>query len=218
MGTEPSRKLVEYLPALYREDPFIDPLLRAFDEVLISGYEGADGPVKGLEQSIGELPKIFDPQKAPQEFLAWLADWTAFTMRSDLDSEKQRDFLSEVISLYARRGTKKNLSKLLGIFLGEGVSPTIMEDDGTQFQLDDDLQIGVNTYLGGGSVPHFFRVRLALAETTKFMLDRVQDIAGSIIELEKPAHTHYRLDVIFPSMQIGYHCTIGVDTILGTEM
>lgn len=41
-------------------------------------------------------------------------------------------------------------------------------------------------------------------------------IIRALIELEKPAHTDYELDVIYPTMQIGVHSTVGVDTLLGT--
>lgn len=212
-------ELVNYLPAIYREDPFAADFLKAFEKILIGREDGGASSPEGLEETLNRLASCFDPAEAPVEFLSWLADWTAFTMRADFPEQRQRDFLARVISLYARRGTKENLQTLLGIFIAGEASedPEIMEEDGLDFQLDEDLQLGVNTYLGGGP-PHFFRVTLSLDKTTEFMLDRLQNIASSIIELEKPAHTHYRLDVIFPSMQVGVHCTIGVDTILGTEM
>ena len=41
-------------------------------------------------------------------------------------------------------------------------------------------------------------------------------ITRALIELEKPAHTDYELDWIYPTMQIGVHSTVGVDTLLGT--
>jgi hypothetical protein len=42
------------------------------------------------------------------------------------------------------------------------------------------------------------------------------NIARALIDLEKPAHTFYELVPIFPSMRIGWHSTVGVDTLLGT--
>ena len=42
------------------------------------------------------------------------------------------------------------------------------------------------------------------------------EIARALIDLEKPAHTFYELIPVFPSMQIGRHSTVGVDTLLGT--
>ena len=51
-------------------------------------------------------------------------------------------------------------------------------------------------------------------------LDRVQlhheERIAALIDLEKPAHTFYDLDLQFPTMQIGVTSTIGVDTLLGT--
>ena len=41
-------------------------------------------------------------------------------------------------------------------------------------------------------------------------------IARALIDLEKPAHTVYDIDLVFPSMQINKTSTIGVDTLLGS--
>jgi hypothetical protein len=37
-----------------------------------------------------------------------------------------------------------------------------------------------------------------------------------VIDKEKPAHTDFVWNVLSPTMQINFHSTIGVDTILGT--
>ena len=179
-----AQRLPAYLPAIYREDPFLGQYLWAFEQVLL-----------GLEQEIGDLVKIFDPLEAREEFLPWLSSWVAFTLRSDLETSQQRAFLARIIPLYRRRGTKKNLQDLLSIFT-TGV-PNIVEPDDT-------------------GPPHHFGITLRLTDAAPDVLQRQIAIAHALIDLEKPAHTTYDLDLSFPTMQIGVTSHIGVDTLLGT--
>lgn len=182
--SQSSQRLLGYLPAIYRDDPFMGRYLWAFEQVLL-----------GLEQSIGNLAALFDPAQTPEEFLPWLSSWVAFTLRSDLAVAQQRTFLANIVSLYRRRGTLANLQKLLSIFTHGGV-PTVTEDP-TQ--------------------AHSFQVTLSLPRDTPDVTQRQIAIAHALIDLEKPSHTTYVLNLQFPTMQIGVTSTIGVDTLLGTD-
>ena len=179
-----AQRLPAYLPAIYREDPFLGQYLWAFEQVLL-----------GLEEEVGDLAKVFDPMEAREEFLPWLSSWVAFTLRSDLETSQQRAFLARIIPLYRRRGTKKNLQDLLSIFT-TGV-PSIVEPDDT-------------------GPAHHFGITLRLQDAAPDILQRQIAIAHALIDLEKPAHTTYELDLSFPTMQIGVTSHIGVDTLLGT--
>ena len=179
-----AQRLPDYLPAIYREDPFLGQYLWAFEQVLL-----------GLEQEVGDLAKVFDPMEAREEFLPWLSSWVAFTLRSDLAISQQRAFLARIIPLYRRRGTKKNLQDLLSIFT-TGV-PNIVEPDDTD-------------------PPHHFGITLRLTGAAPDILQRQIAIAHALIDLEKPAHTTYDLDLSFPTMQIGVTSHVGIDTLLGT--
>jgi len=204
--------LVQYLPAIYQEDPFIGGFLPAFEKILL-GRTDAPGPsAPGLEETIAKLAVFFDPKETPEEFLSWLADWTAFSYRSDLDPLKQRDFISKIIQFYRRRGTKENLKALLEIFT-TGI-PTITENQENLFQIEKHSTIGKDTYLGGGA-PHYFQVTISLPQASPAIQNKQMAIAYAIINLEKPAHAYYSLGAIFPSMEIGCSSTIGVDTQLG---
>ena len=46
----------------------------------------------------------------------------------------------------------------------------------------------------------------------------MKEIVTAIIDMEKPAHARYELEVVTPVLQIGVHSTIGVDTLLGGEL
>jgi P2-related tail formation protein len=161
-------------------------------------------PPKGIEEVIAGLSTYFDPQQTPDEFLSWLASWTAFSLRADIEPSIQRQFISKIIKHYQWRGTKANLKELLQIFVLVEEEPSVNE-----------------TALGGSS-PHFFTVTLVLSRELKGdrqRLARQLEIANALIQLEKPAHTDYKLIPIFPdTIQIGDRdsSVLGVNTILGT--
>lgn len=201
--TNPTQSgLLQYLPAIYQEDPFLGRFLLAFEKILLGR---ADSPAsdppdpdlnpQGLEQIIDALARLYDPQTTPDEFLPWLSKWTALSLRADMTPQQQRDFLAQIIRLYQYRGTEANLVELLDLFLSATPSIKVLEDD----------------------PPYFFRVIITLPERqSEAVVRRQQEIANALIELEKPAHTDYVLIVNSPTLQINKHSTVGVDTMLGT--
>ena len=211
-ATQSPSQLLQYLPAIYQQEAFLGQFLLAFEKVLLERDDGVSFPAKGLEATIAGLATLFDPRQTPEEFLGWLSGWTAFSLRADLSVTKQRDFIARIISLYRWRGTKKNLQDLLAIFTVG--TPTVVEPEAAEFQVGVHSTIGKDTYVGGGP-PHFFRVTVSLPRAAPEIQARQMEIAHALIELEKPAHTHYELDVVFPSMQVGVFSTVGVDTLLG---
>lgn len=213
--------LLHYLPAIHHEDPFLRQFLLAFEKILLGRQggisypvTGVDFPQKGLEETIAGLASYFDPMQAPEDFLPWLADWTAFTLRADLSPDRQRNFLANIIHFYLWRGTKENMRQLLAIFtIG---LPTIIEMSGDAFQVGVHSTVGVDSLIGGAA-PHHFKVIIALERISGTDFERQKQIARALIDLEKPAHTTYELETIIPTMQINVHSTVGVDTLLGTE-
>ena len=196
--------LLDHLPKIYREDPFLGCFLRAFEDLF-----------SGLEEKVADIATYFDPKETPQEFLPWLASWTAFSLRFDLSVPQQRDFIAKIIPLYRKRGTKWSLEQLLKTFTVS--MPTVTEGaSAPPFQIGVHSTIGKDATIGGG-VPHFFSVTVSLPErqAPDKQLHQIA-IANALIELEKPAHTRFELKPEFPSMQIGKHSTIGKDTLLGT--
>jgi phage tail-like protein len=193
--------LLQYLPAIYHEDELLIRFLRAFetvllgdkddDEILANAKElkGLDRleEIKGLEGKIASLLYYFDPHRAPERFLPWLANWTGFALRADLPPEKKRDFIASAISLYRMRGTKANMERLLEIFTSRKAT------------VRDDL----------AGKPFHFRVSISFNDTAD--IERKRAIAHALIEREKPAHTSFDLKLSFPTMKIGA-CQIGKNT------
>jgi phage tail-like protein len=46
---------------------------------------------------------------------------------------------------------------------------------------------------------------------------RQSAVVQALIDLEKPAHTDYELELCYPTMQLGVHSTVGLDTLLTPE-
>ena len=192
--------LLQYLPAAYSEDPFLGQFLLAFEKILLGREDSPAGAAsdpdlnpKGLEQIIDGLATLYDPLNTPDEFLPWLSKWTALSLRADMTLEQQRKFVEQVIQLYQYRGTQENLLNLLELFLT--ATPTIVVDDEN---------------------PYFFHVTIKLPRMAEEFTRRQFEIAQALVELEKPAHTDYRLLLNMPTLKVGEFSTVGVDTLLGT--
>jgi phage tail-like protein len=225
---------LDSLPAIYQQDAlvgqphFLGRFLLAFEQVL-SGLGAVDEP--GLEEildgivdpvsgtlRLAGVHRYFDPgptlpgnERAPAEFLEWLAGWVALTLRADLDELRQREFIARAVALYRLRGTKQGLEEFVRIYTRLGAT---VDELNTPFQIGVHSTIGVDTLLDGGA-PHFFRVLIRLPTPEPEQLRRQRQVTTAIIDLEKPAHTYYELDVETPTLQIGVHSTVGVDTLLG---
>lgn len=174
---------LDYLPAVFREDPFAGRFLRAFEAVL-SGVDGVDG----LEQRAGRVPDYLDPASAPGEFLPWLAGWVALSLRADWAEDTKRGFIQEIVPLYRQRGTLGGLKRMLEIYL-RPLGDKVSRDD-------------VVIYDEFVAPAHFFQVQLTLTDTDPKRLRATQEVARAIIDQEKPAHTFYALKVAIPTMRL----------------
>jgi phage tail-like protein len=181
--TGPVSGYLDYLPAVFREDPFAGRFLRAFEAVLT----GADG-VEGLEQIAGRIPDYLDPARTPEDFLSWLAGWVALSLRADWAEDTKRGFIQEIVPLYRQRGTLAGLKRMLEIYL-RPLGDKVSRDDVVIF---DEFT----------EPAHFFQVQLTLSDANPGRVRATQEIARAIIDQEKPAHTFYALKVAIPTMRL----------------
>ena len=242
MNDQQRKRLIDYLPAIYRgpepeSGEFLARLLIPFDRLLLDNTWSPQEPDAyaaelarrdrtgkrdlahlhllfdaPLEREVGHLHRLFDANETPEEFLPWLAGWAALSFQPQLSSVKRRKLLSRIIALYRIRGTRRYLQEILVICLN--ATPAVLDPEMPMMQIGVHSTVAVDTYLGGGA-PHFFQVRLVAPEMTAQQLEEEIGLATSIIELAKPAHTYYELDVVSATMQLGVHSTIALDTILG---
>jgi hypothetical protein len=87
-----------------------------------------------------------------------------------------------------------------------------ISEQGEEFQLGVHSRIGVDTILDSGT-PFFFRVKLTSSDPLGFQ--KQKEMVTALIELQKPAHTSFSLEVETLQFQIGVNSRIGVDTLLG---
>jgi phage tail-like protein len=179
---------------------------------LLDGIQRYFDPGPGYpsgQSDIGQS-KVVDYNRAPSEFLTWLARWVALAVRDDWTDEHKRMFIAKAVQLYRLRGTKAGVTQFVQTYTG-GPAVEILEQI-AEFQIGVHSQIGVDTIIGGGA-PFFFWVKLTTSDPLG--LQKQIDMVTALIELQKPAHTSFSLDVKTLQFQIGVHSQIGVDTLLG---
>jgi phage tail-like protein len=150
-----SHHLVDYLPGAYHTD---------FTARFLGIFESISTPI---EWTVDNFDLYLDPGTAPTGFLPWLARWFEIALDPTWSEAQRRTLLAEAHRLYARRGTRWALTRVLEIYTGS--LPEIADQ-------------------GQDQEPFTFLVRLPVAAGA---LDR-QSIER-IVDANKPAHTTYTI-------------------------
>lgn len=246
--TAPSGYL-RFLPEILRgaagEDGFLPRYLQVF-EALLSGRDDVppNEAVSAIEQTISTLPALFDPGLTPVKeagaglppsspFLDFLGRWVALTFDQNWGLDKRREWLRRIVPLYKQRGTRAGLSAYLAMFVGNQARVEELPG-GFIVGSQANSTVGSNSFIAGAPA-YFFRVRINYG----FAPD-VFDIAewknlrrgtAAIVDLEKPAHTYYKLRASTPGIIVGGakyggpgaalatargkgRATLGVDTLI----
>lgn len=190
--SSPVNHYVDYLPAILQADPFVGQLLQAFERVMsgLSPRDNRDEIPKGLEEYIDSIHTYFNPgiqsgsDTAPSEFLPWLASWVALSLRDEWEEKTKRQFISKIVPLYRKRGTKAGLEEILKLYLKSSQLSEKVE----VYEFDDP--------------PYYFQVQLTLPDADQEKYWRQARIAKAIIDQEKPAHTYYALKILVPTMRL----------------
>jgi phage tail-like protein len=148
-------RYLQYLPGIYHTS-FMKRFLALFESIYAP-----------IEWSVDNFDLFLHPATAPADFLPWLANWFDITFDQSWDEDKRRALLQEAHQIYARRGTRWALSRILEIYTG--VTPDI--DD-----VSDNLE------------PFTFTVTLPVTES-----EVNAALVSRLINAHKPAHTSYTL-------------------------
>ena len=185
----------QYLPAILQKDVLIGQFLLAFEKIL-SGKDATDGQAQiiledtpnppGLEEIIDNIHLYFIPEKAPKEFLPWLAGWVALSLRDDWSDELKKEFIKQVVKHYPKRGTKEGLEEVLEVYLEKTLN------EKPCFEVIDEFN----------DFPNYFQVKITLEKNNTEKYWRVAKIAKAIIDWEKPAQTFYSLKIPLITMRI----------------
>jgi phage tail-like protein len=226
---EPKKHLLDYLPVIYQESgpsdspSFMEQFLIPFERLLLdfewkavdpgthnAGVDIQDHP---LEKKVSDLHILFDPDQTPEEFLPWLASWAALSFQPELSVKRRRRLLARIVPMYRIRGTRRYLEEILSLCLDAHAS--VDEAPLPALQIGTHSTVGADTCLGGGP-PHFFTVNISAPKMSTAQIEAQCRLAKSLIELAKPAHTWYELEIASAELQLGVHSVIGVDTILAS--
>jgi len=194
-------------------------LLKAFERLLMDGADDLSNVLephanpRGLEDLLDDLPRYFTPGSSeldgtPDAFLPWLSQWVALSLRTDItygenknparENQLRRNFIAELADIYRHRGTRLSMQRLLGVF-------TARREIKDGKLVVTPREVLINDQLDGQ--PHYFVIQLNLEDvkggSSTEDFKRVSELARSVIDLERPAHTRYLLQPIFVTMRIG---------------
>jgi len=149
-------RFMEYLPGIYHTD-FMARFLAIFEAVLTP-----------IEWTVDNFDLYLNPHTTPTGFLPWLANWFSITFDSTWSEEQQRLLLSEAHEIFARRGTRWALARVLEIYTGQ--EPEILDQE----EKEDAFT---------------FTVKLPVTEA-----EYQRTLIEQIVDANKPAHTNYKLE------------------------
>ncbi len=185
------RGYLENLPAIYRRS---DAVGRNLVRELCFVFEHM---FDSVERNLIDGWRFYDPHVAPPDFLDWLARWTAFTADLEWPETEKRSLIKRAVDLYRIRGTKRGLTLFLKLFTGH--EPDIEENTWPfkGFRVEaEGAELGARVGLDSVILPpvdlaHCFVVTMPIRfeDVTPDTVIRIHQI----IQMEKPAHTHYYL-------------------------
>lgn len=164
--TSPSY-LLDYLPEIYQQDPFIGRFLRIFEEVLAP-----------IERMLDSMPAYFDPTVTRPDVLEWLAGWLGVSLDERWPLIRRRVYVRRASELFSLRGTARGLSIAIEALTGiipEITQPTVAE-------------------LANDPAQRQFRFRVTLHTPDSVTIDR--EALERAIEAEKPAFAAYALEIV----------------------
>lgn len=98
-------RVIEHLPAIFREDQFTHDFVSGFDAVLAP-----------IIATLSCVDAYVDPEVSPGDFLAWLGDWVGLTLEEDWPEARRRRAIAAAAEVYAARGTAHGLRRELAVY------------------------------------------------------------------------------------------------------
>jgi len=158
------REIERLLPGVVQRTLSESPLLVAYLEAMSALHAPSEAVLEGLATN-------FDPRRAPDAFVPFLARWVDLALPVTTGLGRMRELVASAVELSQWRGTARGLLRFLEVATGE-----------TGFRVDERVP-------GPNGRPRPFHVRViapASVEPHRPMVER-------IIELEKPAYVTYEL-------------------------
>jgi phage tail-like protein len=238
----PRASSLQYLPAVYREDPVSADFTARF----LSIFDSIRGIASG---QITDIARYFDPKATPAnppnvagiDFLSWLAGWVGLSLQNNWPVRKRRELVRQAHRLFDLRGTPEGLKLMIELYAG--FTPRILElfrlrrwlvvdsaklgDQSAVLGKDimKRLQIGENSKVGSFQLIDYGNASLDFFNSYAYQFivivprwpgatDTDQMALQQIIDMAKPAHTQAQLRWDEPRFRIGLQSFVGVDTVL----
>lgn len=170
-------KITTYLPSVFQRTVGPGNAITAVLGVMESLHDPT-------ERTLANVDRYFDPRRAPDEFIPFLARWVdlerIFNSSGSLqqgsnaapDIGRLRELISEAVHLSRWRGTKKGLLLFLRTATGE-----------QGFEIDERVK-------GSDGQPMPFHMIIRVPQTSQSRIDLIR----RIVESEKPAHLTYAIE------------------------
>jgi len=107
----PGRTLMEYLPAIYqKQEEKPDSFLRSLVGVL-------ETTTRDIDERIASLSSLINPERAPTEWLDFVARWLGLPWDDDLSTAQKRCLLTNAEKIIEGRGTRSGLETFLACIM-----------------------------------------------------------------------------------------------------
>ncbi len=227
----PRLSYLQYLPAIFQEDPqgkwFMERFLSIFEHFF-----------SGFEEEIAGITRYFNPKAADKEFLPWLASWLGLTLDAMWSERAKRELIKKAHLLFEQRGTPRGLQMVLEIYTGRKfpilehfkMRRWLILGDGAVLGCNSllwgkDASLGESTQLGTFKLGNFYAPpqdpftvhahRFTVIVPYNLCATRKEErMIKRIVELWKPAHTQFFLRKVKPEFRVGLQSIIGADTII----
>ena len=167
--------LAKYMPAIFRQDPFMQRLLRMFDEML-----------RPLLETVDAVDCYFDPLMTPPAFVDWLASWVGEELSPSWPDHSRRALVSEAAWIHRARGTQAGIKRAVELVAG---CEALVIDNTEGLRLDEDGRLGVNTALQASNQN---RINIVLrGSAADIDLEAVNDVVRKL----KPAHCVFSVEL-----------------------
>jgi phage tail-like protein len=163
--------LTDTLPWLLRADPFAENLCASFDEVLAPVLLSLDG-----------FPAYLDLGTAPEDMVAWLAQWLGMTVDPNAAPSRQRQMLQSAGELHALRGTRRGLE--LAVQAELGVPVQVVETGAAAWSAQP-----------GGQLPGEPVPAVVVVARPQAGQDVDVERLDALVRAIKPAHIQHRVQV-----------------------
>jgi phage tail-like protein len=170
-GLETPHPIGLELPGLFHDDDFSQRFTAALDEVLAPIFLTLDA-----------IEAYVDPWLAPEDFLAWLAQWMGIPIDPDLPDVRQRMLVARSATLHGWAVTARGLADVVEIYTG--IRPEVEDSGGTSWSSTP-----------GGPLPGTgaatVTIRLRADDPASIDVGRIERLLGDFL----PAHVVATVEV-----------------------